>query len=150
MGLGLLLASVAGPAVARTPENVAEDVSRNIMSPYCEGLTLHDCPSGEAQDLREQIESWARDGMTKTEIIDRLADEYGESIRAVPEAEGVGVLVWLLPLAALAGGTAVAVVAARRWAGRRTPMSRTKITDEERAWLQADLEVERTRSDGPW
>jgi len=41
---------LAAPAAA-APEDVANDISNEIMSPFCDGVTLHDCPSQEALDL---------------------------------------------------------------------------------------------------
>ena len=52
---------VGGQALA-TPEDVANEISEKIMSPYCPGVTLHDCASGAAVDLRSDIAGWAEDG----------------------------------------------------------------------------------------
>ena len=104
------------PATARaTPEDTANDVSGQIMSPYCPGVTLHDCPSDAAVALRDRIESMAARGLGRAEIIAMLEREYSESIRAVPPASGTGLGAWLLPgLAALAGGV-MGWLLLRRW-----------------------------------
>jgi cytochrome c-type biogenesis protein CcmH len=115
-----LLAAALVLTAWASPEDVANSVAHEVMSPYCPGVTLHDCPSSSAQDLRAEIVAWAEDGMTKGEIVDRLEDEFGPSIRAVPEAEGAGLLAWLLPAAAVIAGTVAAALLARRWT-RRAP-----------------------------
>ena len=64
----LLLLGGAAPAWA-SGQDVANQVSQRVMSPYCEGVTLHDCPSQKAAELRGRIARWARNGMTEEEII---------------------------------------------------------------------------------
>ena len=98
-----------------TPEDTANDVSEQIMSPYCPGVTLHDCPSDAAVALRDRIEAMAEQGMGRAEIITVLEQEYGESIRAVPPASGTGLGAWLLPGLAAVGGAAAGWLLLRRW-----------------------------------
>lgn len=145
MIVATLLVAVA-PVAHAGPEDTANWVARNIMSPYCPGVTLHDCPSSEAIALRTRVERWAEDGMTRAAIMDRLIDEFGPAIRATPPAEGAGLLAWILPgLAVLAGGT-IAYVAARRWNARppSDDVPARTLSDDERERLDADLRQLRT------
>jgi cytochrome c-type biogenesis protein CcmH len=115
----LVFVAFATPAVAQSPEDLANDISRKIMSPFCPGVTLHDCPSQSALDMRDRIEGYARSGMSEAAIMERLEAEYGEAIRAEPSSEGAGIVAWILPgIAALAGG-ALAFTLVRRWTARR-------------------------------
>jgi cytochrome c-type biogenesis protein CcmH len=139
--LSLVLA-LATPAWA-SPEDIANDVSRDVMSPYCEGVTLHDCSSREALVLRQRIATWAEDGMSRGAIIDRLVDEFGPQIRAYPSPGGAGLLAWILPALALAAGLVLATVLARRFSAR-TPddgAAAKPITAEQRARLDAEIEA---------
>jgi cytochrome c-type biogenesis protein CcmH/NrfF len=155
--VGLLLLASPGPAAAQPDapavatgaaaaqtdaQEVANDVSDEVMSPYCPGVTLHDCPSKEASDMRSQIVEWARAGWTKDRIMDRLEAEFGPSIRATPPAEGAGVLAWLLPGLVLVAGAAVAVGLARRWSHRELAASpRTaSASHEDRRRMQVELD----------
>jgi cytochrome c-type biogenesis protein CcmH/NrfF len=117
------------------------------MSPFCPGLTLHDCPSDAAAALRARIERWARAGMGSDEIMDRLRADYGPSIAATPESDGAGLLVWLLPGATVAAGAILAWALARRWASGRAddrPPEPGPSADERRR-LEAELtELRRT------
>jgi cytochrome c-type biogenesis protein CcmH/NrfF len=116
------------------------------MSPFCPGLTLHDCPSEAAADLRARIETWAREGRSRTEIMTRLRDEYGPSVAAAPEPRGPGLVAWLLPLAAVVAGTLVVTLSARRWrSSEQDPASRPDLSRGERARL--DRELARVRSE---
>lgn len=148
MRRALALTVLAAALVAfANPQDVANSVAQEVMSPYCPGVTLHDCPSSSAQEMREEITEWARAGMTKDEIMDRLEDEFGSSIRAVPRGNG-GLFAWLLPAAALGGGGAAAFFLARRWSRRRpdTPASPPSASPEASARLEAELDRLRAQS----
>lgn len=134
----LLLVALPSAATAASPEDVAVDVSHAVMSPFCPGVTLHDCPSAAADRLRLRIEEWARAGNGRAEILDRLEAEYGPSIRALPPASGAGLAAWLLPAAGLVLGIALAATLARRWAHKeRAPVA--PLTELERTRLDEEL-----------
>ncbi|MDQ3662441.1 MAG: cytochrome c-type biogenesis protein CcmH [Actinomycetota bacterium] len=134
----LLLAS---PAAAAAPEDVANDISNEIMSPYCDGVTLHDCPSREALELRDRIEAWVSEGQSRAQIMAHLEQEFGAGIRAVPPAEGTGFVAWLPPVVALSAGAAGAWAIVRKWSRRTRPASPVSVTmtTEERHRLDHEL-----------
>jgi len=137
--VGVTLLLTAAPAVAAAPEDLANRIAGEVMSPYCPGVSLHDCPSAAALDLRADIESWARQGMTHDEIIARLQAEFGPTIVGVPPRSGGGLLVWLLPGAVLAAGLVGAFLLSRRWTpgdGGSPPVGR-RSDDQQR--LEAEL-----------
>lgn len=136
-----LLVLAAPGAWAAEPEDLANDISSNVMSPFCAGVTLHDCPSDTAVALREKIEGWARDGMSRTGIMARLEQQYGPSIRAVPGASGSGLIAWALPITGLLLATGVGVFLSKRFsaAGDRAPTPRTSANSEERSRLESEL-----------
>ena len=139
--LVVLALSAALPGVAATggAADVATDVSNNVMSPFCPGLTLHDCPSQAAVELRDRIERWARAGATRTQITARLKREYGPAIAATPPREGAGLVAWLLPAVMVAAGAALAWGLARRWSEpSRTPRLPEPSVEDQRV-LAAEL-----------
>jgi cytochrome c-type biogenesis protein CcmH len=140
-----LVVLFAGGVGAAQSQDVANDVSRNIMSPYCPGVTLHDCPSAESRELFQRIQRWAEDGMTRSQIIDHLEEEFGPAVRATPPREGSGWLAWILPALAVLAGGALAWRLARRWTSRdgdgEAPV--VEVSDDDRARL--DVELERIR-----
>lgn len=142
----LALMSCAGEA---DPGEVASRVSQELMSPFCDGLTIHDCPSQQSEELRFEILEMARRGMSDTAIVDELVSRYGERIRGVPEPAGTGLLVWLLPGVVLAAGCVGAFVLSHRFS-RRPPEAPEQLGPEpsldERARLEAELAAARERS----
>ena len=140
VGLALVV-TIAGPSLAAAPEDVANEISNNIMSPFCPGVTLHDCPSDTALELRREIQDWAESGMSRAEIMTELETQYGPEIRAIPEASGSGLFAWLLPLAGILVATAAGVVLSKRWAADRQPVNAPAVaaTSEERGRLEREL-----------
>jgi cytochrome c-type biogenesis protein CcmH/NrfF len=122
----------ASPAQAG-PEDVAARISNEVMSPFCDGVTLHDCPSAEADELRRRIAAWARAGMPEDAILARLTREY-DIERAAPDDPAA----WLLPVLAGVGGVAAVTALAIRWT-RRTPVKPAEPSPEDRARIEAEL-----------
>jgi cytochrome c-type biogenesis protein CcmH len=123
------------------PADVANDVSSSVMSPFCPGVTLHDCPSDAATHLRVRIERWARAGLGRDAIVERLRAQYGPVIDAAPPRSGAGLIAWLGPAAAVLCGALVAWSLTRRWARSRARGSSPGAppSAQERARLDAEL-----------
>jgi cytochrome c-type biogenesis protein CcmH/NrfF len=136
----------ATPAVA-APEDVANDISAKVVSPYCPGVTLHDCPSAAAVELRTKIQSWIEDGASEQAVLDRLEQEYSTTINAAPAPDGTGIWAYVLPAVALIGGLGLVVLLVRRWTdkGGGTPPSRP-LTRDERTRLESELSAFRSGS----
>jgi cytochrome c-type biogenesis protein CcmH/NrfF len=143
MGIALAPVNVAGAA----PEDLANEIAAKVMSPFCPGVTLENCPSDKAVALRARIESWAENGWDEDRIMAELVDLYGDPIRAVPPASGSGLWAWLAPGVAVLGGAALVTWLARRWA-RRPPASNDELPvvgAETRARIDKELDALRGR-----
>lgn len=105
----LVLASLlaaAPPGAAQgsdRAERQAQDVFARVMSPYCPGRTLATCPSGAAQDLKQEIIRDIAAGQSPQDVEAALYAKFGDAIRGEPEATGVGLLAWVLPIVFAAG-----------------------------------------------
>jgi len=120
--LGLVVG--AGPAGAQGtgdgPPAWAYDLAHDVMSPYCPGRTLAECPSPQAEELRLWILTQAAAGASREEVEATLLDRFGDRILSAPRAEGFGLAAYLLPAAGFAAGGVVLWLALRRLtAGRR-------------------------------
>lgn len=146
IGLAVVVVLAAAPALAG-PQDVANDVASKVMSPFCDGVTLENCPSEEAVKLRATIEHKAAAGWSEARIMSWLRDQYGIEA-AAPASSGVGLLAWVLPAVALAVGIALSVILLRRWTSRRRPSGPVTVTagPGERARLERELADVRRRS----
>jgi cytochrome c-type biogenesis protein CcmH/NrfF len=113
----VVLLLLASPAAAN-PADVANDIAAKVMSPFCAGVTLHDCPSAQAQALRDRIERWARQGQSEDQILARLEADYGVGIRSMPPAGDGGWLAWAFPGAGLLVGLVLGWMLLKRWTSR--------------------------------
>ena len=129
------LAVAAQPGPPLDPEEKVTSVASGLRCPVCQGLSVADShsPTAEAMydDIRRRVEAGESDAAIKGYYVSR----YGEWVLLKPEASGVGVVVWLLPLSALLLGAGGLAVAFRRW--RRQPAR--SATDEDRALVEAAL-----------
>lgn len=96
-------------ATADRIEDEAQQISYELLSPFCPGRALADCPSPQATDLKQKIRAELRSGKTKDQVSKEILDQYGQGLSALPSWSGINALAWVLPLAILLiGGLVVA------------------------------------------
>jgi cytochrome c-type biogenesis protein CcmH len=116
----LLLLFMAAPAPAERGWSL--DMSNDLMSPYCPGRTLNDCPSPQAAELRAWIEEQERQGRSRSEVEAQIERLYGDVVLSAPRAQGWGLAAYLVPVGLiLVGGIVVAIVLSHRQRSTRSP-----------------------------
>lgn len=100
--LGLALAAPA--AAEEEPPDWGYALAHDLMSPYCPGRTLAECPSPQADTLRLWILVQAAAGRSEAEVRAELYERFGEVLRAAPKAEGVGLAAYAVPAGAVVAG----------------------------------------------
>ena len=140
LGVATIFAlALSTSAWAEEPEDVANRISGEVMSPYCPGVTLHDCPSDAALEKREEIEGWARAGWSEDRIMAQLEEDFGDNIRANPSGTK-GLWAWAIPAVVLAAGVFAATSLSKRWSGSADD-AEVHVTPEERRRVEADLQI---------
>jgi cytochrome c-type biogenesis protein CcmH/NrfF len=122
--------AVSDPEVARQ----AHGISSDVMSPYCPGRTLADCPSPNAAALREEVRELLTAGVPEAEVRARLEARFGDDIVGVPRS----VWGWILPALALMLG-AWALIMALRSLSQRSPSEATAVDPDLEAELDREL-----------
>jgi cytochrome c-type biogenesis protein CcmH/NrfF len=135
-----MLISLAGPIALADPAapatDWAYDLANELMSPFCPGRSLADCPSPDAESLRMWIVVQAAAGRTRTDVEEELYARYGEAIRSTPKAEGFGAAAYWIPVAVFAAGGGFVAWFLRRSTRRARYRAQAPIRD-------LDPEVER-------
>jgi len=109
LALPLALAVGAERASAEDAPAWAYDLASDLMSPFCPGRTISDCPSPQAASLKAWIVVQAAAGRSREDVEEELYDRYGDVILAAPRSEGFGATAYWIPVAVfLAGGALVA------------------------------------------
>jgi cytochrome c-type biogenesis protein CcmH len=89
-------------------DNAAEDrvnaLGARIKCPVCQGEAIGDSPSETALAMMEIVEEKVAAGETDAQIVDFFTARYGNGILLDPPFSGSTLLVWLLPVLAVAGG----------------------------------------------
>jgi cytochrome c-type biogenesis protein CcmH len=114
---GALLLSPA--AVASEEHPTQSELERELICPVCKPATLDQSDSQLAQQMKRVIATRIAAGDTKSEIKDRLVDQFGPQVLAAPPRSGFNWLAWVLPIASLALGAVVVGLAAWRWSRSR-------------------------------
>jgi cytochrome c-type biogenesis protein CcmH len=109
---------VLAPAVlAADPPNAA-DLEAELVCPVCQ-TTLDQSNAPVAERMKAFIRERIAAGDSEQEIKDALVAQFGPGVLATPRKSGFGLLAWLIPLAALAGGAVVLALLIRGWSRRR-------------------------------
>jgi cytochrome c-type biogenesis protein CcmH/NrfF len=141
------------PAGRAESSGWSEQLERELMSPYCPGRSLVECPSPQATELRLWIQSQERAGVSRDSVEARLFQQFGDQLRHGPRAEGFGLWAYLVPAGALLAGLGLVLVFLRRQsrpapaspatAPPRDPTSAQHARDPGSAATARDLELER-------
>lgn len=107
---------------------------RTVMSPFCPGRTLTDCPSPDAAALREEIRQQLAAGVSQDAIRLELERRYGMAVVAEPRTAWA----WIIPLAVLGAGL-VGLFAAFRSLAARSPADAPPPSSDLTHDLDADL-----------
>lgn len=110
-----LLLSGAGGAAVEADEGFGYQLAHDMMSPFCPGRTLAQCPSNKAEELRVWILTQEAAGASQEEVEAELVARYGGEIWPAPSAAGLsGAGAYGIPLAMLIVGGPVAFLILRR------------------------------------
>lgn len=112
-------------------------VAHDLMSPFCPGRTLADCPSPYAREIRLQIREALGSGVSAPEVAAGVAAALGDEVRGRPKS----VWGWATPPLATLGGIAVALFLIRRL-GRQEAGSGAPRPAREREPLDVVLDAE--------
>jgi cytochrome c-type biogenesis protein CcmH len=124
----LLLAVVAAVLLAlgvsrgngvSDPGERADALARQVACPVCDGESVFESRNRASINLRNQITSLVNEGrLDDDEILAEIQSAFPNDILLVPPSDGVNVLVWALPVAAVVGAAIGVVIAFRRWRER--------------------------------
>lgn len=135
-----LTVATTGYAVELDPaqEVEANSIFKAVLSPFCPGRLLRDCPSTAAHELKDKIRGMIVEGKPRAEIENYLFALYGDTIRSVPPKHGFGNVAWWGPGVFLLIGLGILGVWLR---SKRTAPEAVgpELTDEMKARIERHL-----------
>ena len=115
--LALFFALLALPVFAQDG-GPKEQLTKELWCPICNGIRLDVCEQKVCQQMREMIDTDLAAGKTPEQIKADFVDLYGPVVLGEPPRQGFTLRAWIVPIALLLGGLAVAIVLTRRWTKR--------------------------------
>lgn len=141
--VGLVAVGLLAVAWSRSgsddPSARADGLAKELRCPTCQNESVFESQSATAEAIRVDIEARIAQGQSNSQIKQAYVDRYSEWVLLTPSNDGVGFVVWGLPvIVVVLGGAGVALVV---WRG-----SRTRLVADERDDALVD-EVRRHRDE---
>jgi len=144
LALIVLLATLALPALAVTPDEMLKDpaleararhLSQELRCMVCQNQSIDDSDAPLAHDLRVLVRQRLETGDSDKQVLDYIVARYGDFVLLKPPFELDTLLLWGLPPAALIAGMIALVVVARK--RRAVDAAPQPLSEAERARLAA-------------
>ena len=132
--LAVALAVGARSSGRPTLDQRVHHIAAQIKCPVCEGQSAADSDSAPSRAIREDIRQRLLLGQSDRQILDYLVGRYPAS-KLLPDARGVGLIVWLLPVLAVLGAGVALGFAFARWRSRPSEA----VTPDDRALVERAL-----------
>jgi cytochrome c-type biogenesis protein CcmH/NrfF len=110
----LAVVLLEAPSTASTQGRIAH-LESMVKCPACDDLSVAESNATSSIAVRHDIARRVHEGQSDTKILTSLEATYGTSILLSPSTSGLGLLLWIVPLAALVA----LIVAGFRLARRR-------------------------------
>ncbi len=114
----IIIAATACGSDERTLEERAQGIDRSLICPVCPGETIDQSQAQLASQMQAVVREKLAEGQTRAEILQFFVDSYGEGVLAAPPKSGFNLLVWLLPIAGVAGAATVLFFVIRAMRGQ--------------------------------
>ena len=97
VALTAMLVPPAAAAQTVEPQTSLPDIEDEVMCVVCGVVLEHATEAPQAIQERDFIRDLIAQGLTKDEIKDRLVDEFGSEVLAIPGDSGFDLAAWLVP-----------------------------------------------------
>lgn len=103
----VLLSVAARVALADQIDDEARRIGKQLQCPVCAGASVAESTSELAGQMRMVIRAKLEAGESEQQIVGYFVERYGDSVLVEPPRRGVGLLVWVAPVAMLVIGALV-------------------------------------------
>ncbi len=119
----------------------AQRIVHSVLSPFCPGRLLSDCPSTSARELKEKILQKISEGASDESVYEFLYATYGDDIRSTPSTSGIGAIAWFMPAVFVLGGLVLIIVWLSFRRNKATPEVGTNETISEDLKQRIEREI---------
>ena len=134
--MGVVAAALVVGAGRATPSSGVSDdrlfaLASQLKCQQCVGESVAGSQSPSAVQFRQEISSQMAQGNTDDEILNFFVQRYGSEVLLTPPSSGVGGLVWVIPVVAVAAAVLLLAGTFRRWR-TEAPVRSVTTSDRER------------------
>ena len=133
--VGALVVGSGGQSGPPTEDQRVRRISSVVRCPTCRGLSAAQSDAPPAEAIRDEVRRRVQAGETDAEVKGYLVSRYGEDILLQPKSDGIGLLVWALPVVGVTVAVGGLVVVLRRRRVRPGP----KVSDADKALVDEAL-----------
>jgi cytochrome c-type biogenesis protein CcmH len=119
-----------------TLEARAREISAGLRCLVCQNQSIDDSDAGLAKDLRLLVRQRLQKGESNDQVVDYIVSRYGQFVLLKPRFNRETYLLWLAPLALIAGGV---LLVSRVMRNQKPATSIPPLSEEEKKELQALL-----------
>lgn len=124
IGVVVVVALAVGSFGQSEPPTAADRVlalTQSIRCPQCAGQSVAESDVAVSREIRRDIASRVEQGQTDEQIRDYYAASFGPDALLTPPSDGVGGLVWVLPVVVVLAAAVGLALAFRRWSASAAP-----------------------------
>ena len=143
VSVGVVVGAGSPPRTGVSDERLFALAAR-LKCLQCVGESVAASQAPLAVQFRAEIRTQMRSGSTDDEILNFFSDRYGQEVLLTPPSSGIGGLVWVIPVVAVAAALLMLFFVFRRWRNER---GEHHATAEDEA-LVAGAMADRHRGDG--
>ena len=92
-----------------------QHISSEVRCPVCNGETVAQSQAAPSVQIRTEIRTDLQKGWSEGRILSSLVGSYGPGILEKPQAKGVSLLVWVIPVIGVVVAAAGLLALLRRW-----------------------------------
>jgi cytochrome c-type biogenesis protein CcmH len=119
IALGLAAGDAGAQQGARhVDEPQVYEIAAQLRCVVCQNLSVADSPSEMAAQMRAIVRERLAAGESPEQVRRYFVERYGEWILLEPRREGFTLLVWIVPVVAVALGLVTFAVRVKRWSRR--------------------------------
>lgn len=128
LGVGIGLAAVlvfllaprggyGGVVAGSNPDEQTINVAKGLYCPVCPGVPLDVCDTQACEQWRGLIKQRLGEGQSAAQIEAYFVEQYGERVLGAPRAQGLNLIIYILPAFAVSAGAAGLYLFAQRRMG---------------------------------
>jgi cytochrome c-type biogenesis protein CcmH len=112
--------AVPAPGVDTVLDARAKAISSRLRCPVCQGESIQDSPAELAAQMKGLVREQIVNGRSDVEVLDYFTQKYGQWILLEPQAQGLNLIVYWIPVLFLVIGGGVLWMVVRKWTRPRT------------------------------